>query len=89
MQQNAGAAEEMSSTAEELSAQAEHLQSSVEFFKIENGESRRRPVRIEQVMPKQKTKAMRLQDDGEQHKAITGSDMDSSGRDDDDSAPGR
>ncbi len=87
VQQNAGAAEEMSSTAEELSAQAEHLQSAVEFFKIDNGESRRRSVRIEQVMPNQKTKAAYLQDDGKQHKAIAGSDMDSSGRDDDDADP--
>ncbi len=74
VQQNAGAAEEMSSTAEELSAQAEHLQSSVEFFKIDNGESRRRSVRIEQVMPKQKTKVAHLQQNARAHKSIAASD---------------
>jgi methyl-accepting chemotaxis protein len=38
IQQNAGAAEEMSSTAEELSSQAEQLQGTVAFFKVdENG----------------------------------------------------
>jgi methyl-accepting chemotaxis protein len=34
IQQNAGAAEEMSSTAEELSSQAEQLQSTISFFKV-------------------------------------------------------
>jgi len=96
VQQNAGAAEEMSSTAEELSAQAEHLQSSVEFFKIDNNESRRRSVRIERVMPKQKTKVAHLQHNGGAHKSIAGAgrpakplgvalDMGSGAKDDDDS----
>jgi len=88
VQQNAGAAEEMSSTAEELSAQAEHLQSSVEFFKIENNESRRRSVRIERVMPKQKKKAAHLQHDVKVHRSIAGPDMDSRDLDDDDSPLG-
>ena len=74
VQQNAGAAEEMSSTAEELSAQAEHLQSAVEFFKIESNETQRRSVRIERVMPKQKTKVAHLQHEGRPHKSIAGSD---------------
>jgi len=34
IQQNAGAAEEMSSTAEELSSQAEQLQNAVAFFTV-------------------------------------------------------
>ncbi|MDP2157422.1 MAG: methyl-accepting chemotaxis protein, partial [Nitrospirota bacterium] len=74
VQQNAGTAEELSSTAEELSAQAEHLQSAVEFFKIEGGETRRREVRIERVMPKQKTKVAHLSREGRLHKSIAGSD---------------
>jgi methyl-accepting chemotaxis protein len=96
VQQNAGAAEEMSSTAEELSAQAEHLQSAVEFFKVDGNETRRRAVRIERVMPKQKTKVAHLQHEGKLHKSIAGSDrpakplgvaidMGNGGKDDDDS----
>jgi methyl-accepting chemotaxis protein len=42
IQQNAGAAEEMSSTAEELSSQAEQLQSTIEFFRIEDNGSAQR-----------------------------------------------
>ena len=96
VQQNAGAAEEMSSTAEELSAQAEHLQSAVEFFKVESSDTRRRSVRIERVMPKQKTKVAHLQHEGRPHKSIAGSDrpakpvgvaidMGNGGKDDEDS----
>jgi methyl-accepting chemotaxis protein len=47
VQQNAGAAEEMSSTAEELSAQAEHLQNAVEFFRVQETDSRRGQQYIE------------------------------------------
>jgi methyl-accepting chemotaxis protein len=38
IQQNAGAAEEMSSTAEELSSQAEQLQSTISFFRVAESE---------------------------------------------------
>jgi len=45
IQQNAGAAEEMSSTAEELSSQAEQLQSTISFFKTsDNGSGMRRAL---------------------------------------------
>lgn len=40
IQQNAGAAEEMASTAEELASQAEQLQSSVNFFRIDEPQTR-------------------------------------------------
>ena len=38
VQQNAGAAEEMSSTAEELSSQAEQLQETISFFKVDGAD---------------------------------------------------
>jgi len=38
IQQNAGGAEEMSSTAEELSSQAEQLQSAIAFFKVDGAD---------------------------------------------------
>lgn len=96
VQHNAGVAEEMSSTAEELSAQAEHLQSSVEFFKIDSNDTRRRAIRIEQVAPKQKTKVAHLPHEGRVRRSIAGTeraakpmgvtlDMGSGSKDDDDS----
>ena len=39
IQQNAAAAEEMSSTAEELASQSEHLQDTIGFFRVEEYKS--------------------------------------------------
>lgn len=73
VQQNAGAAEELSSTAEELSAQAEHLQSTVEFFRIDGAETRRREVRVERMTPK-KIQVAHMQQGLKLRKSIPGAD---------------
>jgi len=44
IQQNASAAEEVASTTEELSSQAEQLQDTIAFFKVDEGNGRKRPV---------------------------------------------
>jgi len=44
IQQNASAAEELTSTAEELASQAEVLQSAMAFFKIQGGTAARAPA---------------------------------------------
>ncbi len=43
IQQNASAAEEVASTTEELSSQAEQLQDTIAFFKVDEGNGRKRP----------------------------------------------
>ncbi|WP_028534082.1 methyl-accepting chemotaxis protein [Paludibacterium yongneupense] len=43
-QQNASASEELASTAEEMSSQAENLQDLMNFFRLEEGAGRRRPM---------------------------------------------
>jgi len=73
-QENAGAAQKISSTAEELSMKANELLKTISFFKIDMNETRNRAVRIERVMPKQKTKAAHLPHGGRPHNSIAGSD---------------
>jgi methyl-accepting chemotaxis protein len=70
IQQNAGSAEEISSTAQELSSQAEQLQNSISFFTIEDVEesslrtqkakkAQPTPCRASFTPPAQKAKAVR------------------------------
>jgi methyl-accepting chemotaxis protein len=45
IQQNASAAEEMSATAEELASQSEQLQETISFFKVDEGDGKRKEKR--------------------------------------------
>jgi methyl-accepting chemotaxis protein len=51
IQQNAGAAEEMSSTAEELSSQSEQLQTTIAFFKVAAGKEEATDRETSRIVP--------------------------------------
>jgi methyl-accepting chemotaxis protein len=70
IQQNAGAAEEMSSTAEELASQAQQLQATISFFKVEGNGSSRISVRQARHLPA--SHAVRIAHMGSKSKTVDG-----------------
>jgi methyl-accepting chemotaxis protein len=65
IQQNASTSEEMASTSEELSSQAEQLQQAMEFFKIDEKETRKNK-KAEEALPKKEDQEEEISPEGKE-----------------------
>ncbi|MDQ7834139.1 MAG: methyl-accepting chemotaxis protein [Humidesulfovibrio sp.] len=64
IQQNASASEETASTSEELAAQAQRMQRVMQFFKLDGGPSRSKPLALEAATANPESSVDKLEDDG-------------------------